>query len=64
MSKLLANDMCRIPVSVTKRIVNGKCITIDAEYMDIPADAIAQFLIQKFGVDVIFGEGSDMLCKK
>lgn len=49
--------MCRIPVSATYRIVNGEPVLVDAEYKDIPADVIARFLIQKFGMTPIFGGG-------
>ena len=48
------NDTCRIPVCATFRIVDGKAIMVAAEYADIPADAIAKFLVDKLGVDAIF----------
>lgn len=51
------DNMCRIPVSATYRIVNGEPVLVDAEYKDIPADVIARFLIQKFGMTPIFGGG-------
>lgn len=53
-------SMCRIPVQATYRIVNGEPVRIEAEYMDISADTLARFLIQKFGKTPIFNsEGED-----
>ncbi|MCM1270937.1 MAG: hypothetical protein NC247_10000 [Ruminococcus flavefaciens] len=49
------NKICRIPVNATMQIINGEAVMIDAEYADIPADKIAEFLIKSFGVDAIFG---------
>lgn len=49
------NNVCRIPVNATMQIINGEAVMIDAEYADIPADKIAEFLIKSFGVDAIFG---------
>ena len=43
------DDMCRIPISATYRIIDGEPVMISADYRDIPADLIARFLIQKFG---------------
>lgn len=43
------DDMCRIPIRATYRIVDGEPVLISADYRDIPADLIARFLIQKFG---------------
>ena len=43
--------MCRIPVKATMQYVNGKMTMVDAEWADIPAVAIARFLIEKFGLD-------------
>lgn len=44
--------MCRIPVKATMQYVNGKMVMTDAVWADIQADAIARFLIEKFGLDV------------
>lgn len=52
------NDTCRIPVRATYRIVNGEAVMVAAEYADIPADAIAAYLVDKLGVDAIFSEGA------
>lgn len=43
--------ICRIPVKATMQYVNGKMTMVDAEWAKIPADAIARFLIEKFGLD-------------
>lgn len=43
--------MCRIPVKATMQYVNGKMVMTDAVWADIPADAIARFLIEKFCLD-------------
>lgn len=47
--------MCRIPVKATMQYVNGVMTMVNAEWADISADAIARFLIEKFGLDI--GEG-------
>ena len=53
------NDtMCRIPVRATMKKINGEYVMVDAEYRDIPADAIARFLIEKFGITPIFEGGT------
>ena len=43
--------MCRIPVKATMQYVNGVMTMVDAVWADIPADVIARFLIEKFGLD-------------
>lgn len=50
--------MCRIPVKATMQYVNGKMVMTDAVWADIPADAIARFLIEKFGLDVERGDNT------
>lgn len=45
------NAMCRIPVRATMQRVNGEMVMTAAEWADIPADLIAQFLIEQFGLD-------------
>lgn len=52
-----SSTMCRIPISATFRIIDGKPIMIEAEYRDIPVDAIARYLIEKVGITPIFGGG-------
>lgn len=50
------NNLCRIPVKATYRIVDGEAVMVAAEYADIPASAIAAYLVDKLGVDAIYGE--------
>ena len=51
------DNICKIPIKATYRIVDGEAVMVAAEYADIPADAIARFLIDKLGVDAIFNGG-------
>lgn len=53
------DNMCKIPVNATFREVDGKMQMVQAEWAEIPADVIARFLIQKFGMTPIFGGDSD-----
>lgn len=41
-----------IPLAATYRIMDGRAVLIDAEYMDIPADLIARFLLDGLHVPV------------
>ena len=54
----MQNDTCKIPVRATYSIINGEPVMVAAEYAEISADAIAKFLVDKLGVDAIFGEGA------
>lgn len=51
------NNICRIPIEATYSVPKGggEPVMTAAEYVDIPADAIARFLVEKCGVDAIFG---------
>lgn len=49
-------NVCRVPVSATMQIINGEPVMVDAEYVDIPADAIAEFLVKRFRAGAIFKE--------
>lgn len=54
--------MCHIPVvGMMEKDENGKwqLNKEKSEWADIPATAIAEFLIEKFGRDAIFGEGGN-----
>lgn len=53
------DNMCRVPVSATFTVYKGSSTPVmtRAEYVDIPADAIARFLLEKFGADAIFNRG-------
>lgn len=50
----MQENLCRVPVRATYSIINGKPVMVAAEYADIPADAIAAYLVDKLGVDAIF----------
>lgn len=50
----MRDTTCKIPVRATYTIVNGQPIMTAAEYADVPADAIAKFLVDKLGADAIF----------
>lgn len=54
----MQDTMCRIPVTATYSVINGKPAMTAAEYTEISADAIAKFLVDKLGVDAIFSEGA------
>ena len=43
--------MCRIPITAKMQRVNGEMVMVSAEWADVPADLIARFLIEKFGLD-------------
>lgn len=48
---------CKIPVHATYTVYKGSSepVMTAAEYADIPADAIARYLVERCGVDAIFG---------
>lgn len=50
------DNLCRIPVSATYTFYKGSDTPVmtKAEYADIPADTIAQFLLERCGADAIF----------
>lgn len=51
--------MCHIPVCAHFKVINGKAVMIDAEYENIPAELIAQFLLQKTGGEIPQGGGQN-----
>jgi hypothetical protein len=51
------DTMCSIPISATFRIIDGVPIMVEADYRNIPADAIARYLIEKVGITPIYGGG-------
>ena len=53
------DDMCRVPINATFKEINGEMRMVQADWVDIPADTIARFLIQKCGVTPIFGGGDN-----
>lgn len=53
------DNMCRIPVSATMQIIDGEAVMVAAEYAEIPADAIARFIIERMGLSAIPGGEED-----
>lgn len=53
------DNICKIPITATFTVVKGSTTPVmtSAEYVDIPADLIARFLLEKCGVDAIFNGG-------
>lgn len=49
-------SMCRIPVQATMQKVDDKFVMVSAEYVDIPAKNVAEFLLRSFGASAIFGD--------
>lgn len=48
-------EICeKVPVAATYHVTDGSAVKVDGEYANIPADAMADFLIEKFGHDAIF----------
>lgn len=54
----MQDEICRIPVKATMRKINGEYVMVDAEYADIPASAIAEFIVKKCGITPIL-KGSE-----
>ena len=52
----MPDNICRIPITATFTIIDGKPVMTAAEYAEIDADTIAQFLVERCGVNAIFGE--------
>lgn len=52
----MPNGICRIPVRATVAVSHGKSTMIDAEYADIPAAAIAEYIVQHIDPEKIFGK--------
>lgn len=52
----MQDNICKVPIAATFTIVDGKAVMTAAEYAEISADTIARFLIDKLGVDAVFGE--------
>lgn len=52
----MSDNICHIPVSATYTVVKGGGgpVMTSAEYMDISADVIARYLVDKLGIDAIF----------
>ena len=54
-------NICRSPVSATYTVYKGSSepVMTAAEYADIPAADIARYLVERCGVDAIFGGAAD-----
>lgn len=52
----MQDNICKVPVSATFTIIDGRPVMTAAEYAEIGADVIARFLVSKLGVDAIFSE--------
>lgn len=52
---------CKIPVRATYTVYKGSSepVMTAAEYADIPAADIAKYLVERCGVDAIFGGAAD-----
>ena len=55
----MQENICRIPVTATFSIIDGKAVMTSAEYADIPAADIARYLVERCGIDAICGEARD-----
>ena len=51
--------MCKIPVNATMKKINGEWVMVSADWVDIPADVIARFLLKHSGITAIL-EGGDI----
>ena len=52
----MSDNLCRIPIRA--RFVcadNGKPVMVSAEYADIPAPVIAEYLVKNFGLESMRG---------
>ena len=56
----MQNDVCSIPVTATVKIIDGEAVITKAEYVDIPASVIAEFILSKYGIDAILERGEDV----
>ena len=47
------NNTCHVPIRGTYTVdrKTGEIINQQLEYADIPADALAQFILERFGID-------------
>ncbi len=55
-----ANDnLCRIPLKAYFEVIDGKPEIVKADYADIPAEAIAKFILDRVGAGKVFGNGGE-----
>lgn len=52
----MQKGMCRIPIKARYVVEGDKAILLDAEYEDIPAAAIAEYIMQHVDPEKIFGK--------
>ncbi len=45
-----SDNVIKIPVSATYRIIDGKPVMLSADYREIPAEVVARFLLERFNV--------------
>lgn len=50
----MGNTMLHLPIRAHMKLIDGTWKMVDAEYADIPADAIARMLLGAFGVPIVF----------
>ena len=43
-------NICTVPVVAEYRIVNGKPVMVEAQYAEIEADKLLQFLLDRAGI--------------
>ena len=55
------DNLCRIPLKAYFEVIDGKPEIVKADYVDIPAEAIAKFILDRVGAGKVFGEGGDKL---
>ena len=56
----MEDNICQIPVTATFTVDNsGRMVMSAAQYVGIPADAIAAYLVDKLGADAIFSGEAD-----
>lgn len=45
--------MCRIPITARMEIINGEAVMVSAEWVDIPAEVIAKYLVSRPGLNFL-----------
>lgn len=54
------DNLCRIPVKAYFTVIDGKPEIVKADYADIPAEAIAKFILDRVGAGKVFGNGGEI----
>lgn len=54
-----SKEICSIPVEATYDISGDHPVLKDAVYEDIPADAIARFILQRMGITPVPKDGKE-----